>query len=234
MPIHLIIENEGSQQKVKITSKPLLLGRSSSCDLKLSDSQISGKHLQVLIGRDGKTIVKDLETTNGTFLNGSKIMESHLFLDDELTIGSIQIYLDSSEMTAKEKTIHTREGEKTQHTFVNLPSDGGNAVKKAMQKAKAKHEEIKPPPPKANFKNEDARQKEIMALLNKDGGGSSEEEKNSPGMRTRIINKAKEKVRKDKDPLVDEVRDGENFDLEESSGNTKFLKIDKPTKKGKK
>lgn len=238
MPVFIIIETKDESRKEKLTSQPLLIGRSSSCSIKLSDGQISGKHLQIYIGKDGKTIVKDLETTNGTFLNGSKIMESHLFLDDELKIGDVIMYLDPSEMGPKEKAIHTRAGEKTQHTFVNLPVDEALAIKRAMQKAKDKQKEAvkAEPPPKASFQNEDARQKEIMALLNEEKSEpppQPKEDGDSPGMRTRVINKAKEKVKKKENPAIHEVRDGENFELEESSGDTQFLKIEKPSKKKK-
>ena len=103
MPIILVIQNGEEKIRTKIGAAPIMLGRSSKCHLKLSDGQISGRHLSVAVGKDGKTIVKDLETTNGTYLNGSKIMEAHLFLEDELMIGEIRIYLDDSEMGPTEK-----------------------------------------------------------------------------------------------------------------------------------
>ena len=93
MSVVLVIDSPDGVTKKVLGSKALTLGRSSSCDMKLSDSMVSGKHLSISIGRDGKTLVKDLETTNGTFINGSKIMEAHLFLDDEITIGEIVIFL---------------------------------------------------------------------------------------------------------------------------------------------
>ncbi len=214
MPVVLVIENGDEVIKSKVGANPILLGRSSKCHLKLSDDQISGKHLSVSINKEGKTLVKDLETTNGTYLNGSKIMEAYLFLGDEIMIGEIRIFLDDSEMGPSEKSKHTRDGERTQHTFINLRVDDKEAIKKAMKKTA------------------DERKRKIEELLKSEKKEAKEDAK--PGMRTRIINKAKEKVSKESVKKgVGEVRDGENFELEESSGETKMLKIDRP-KKGKK
>ncbi|MBK23900.1 MAG: hypothetical protein CME70_07840 [Halobacteriovorax sp.] len=232
MPIILVIQNGEESIKTRIGANSIVLGRSSKCHVKLTDSQISGRHLSVVVNKEGRTLVKDLETTNGTYLNGSKIMEAYLYLEDEISIGEIRIFLDDSEMGASEKSKHTREGEKTQHTFINLPLDEGLAVKKAMAKAKAAKEAKSTPPPSPEVKinTPEERQKKIAALLK----GEEEIASSKPGMRTRIINKAKEKVSKEAAAQeVGEVRDGQNFDLEESSGETKMLKIDRP-KKGKK
>lgn len=233
MPIILVIQNGEETIKTRIGANTIVLGRSSKCHIKLTDGQISGKHLSVTVNKEGRTLVKDLETTNGTYLNGSKIMESYLYLDDEISIGEIRISLDDSEMGASEKNKHTRAGEKTQHTFINLPVDEGLAVKKAMEKAKAAKEakNSPPPTPEVKIKTPDERQRKIAALLK---GEQEDAESSKAGMRTRIINKAKEKISKEAiEQEVGEVRDGQNFDLEESSGETKMLKIDRP-KKGKK
>ena len=94
-----------------------------------------------------------------------------------------------------------------------------------MQEAK-KAASTPPPNPEVKVKTLDDRQKKIAALLK-----GEEEDKATPGMRTRIINKAKEKVSKEAvENEVGEVRDGKNFDLEESSGETKMLQISRPKK----
>ena len=83
---------------------------------------ISGKHLVVKINSDSRVVIKDLDTTNGTYLNGNKIQETFLYLEDFVQIGKVKIQLDDSEMTAKELALHKRDFERTNVTFVRLGS----------------------------------------------------------------------------------------------------------------
>jgi len=48
------------------------IGRSPDCDIQLKDAYISRKHLKMLRG-GGKYFVKDLESKNGTFVDGEPI-----------------------------------------------------------------------------------------------------------------------------------------------------------------
>lgn len=81
---------------------------------------ISGRHLAVKINSDSRVVIKDLETTNGTYLNGNKIQESFMYTEDFVQIGKVKITIDDSEMTAKELGLHKRDFERTSVTFVRL------------------------------------------------------------------------------------------------------------------
>ncbi len=232
MSVIVVIISEGERIKKKISGAPLVLGRSSSCSVKLIDSKVSGKHLTISLGKDGVTLFKDLGTTNGTFLNGSNIEEGFLYINDEIAIGEVRISINPNELTAKEKLLHTRPIEKTQHTFVSLPVDEETAVRQAMKKAKeSKREKIE----KASSKT---RQQEIVRLLQEDGSSeveydTDEKSVSEPGLKTRVINNVN-KVKRPDSSDIGEVRDGQNFDLEESSGETQLLKISRvPAKKKK-
>lgn len=81
------------------------IGRSSSCDIKLTDDHVSGKHLAFKKTEQGKVVVKDLGSTNGTFLNQSSISESLLRINDVLTIGpNIKISIDSGSLSSFERS----------------------------------------------------------------------------------------------------------------------------------
>lgn len=120
MAIYLIVREKDQETRVRLTAKPFFIGRSSKCHLTLEDTVISGKHLAVKINSDGRAVIKDLETTNGTYLNGSKIQETFLYLEDFVQIGAVKIVLDDSEMSAKELGLHKRDFERTSVTFVRL------------------------------------------------------------------------------------------------------------------
>jgi len=120
MAIYLIISESEQNHRVRLTSKPFFMGRSNKCHLTVTDSMVSGKHLAVKINSDHRVVIKDLDTTNGTYLNGNKIQESLMYLEDFIQIGKIKINLDDSEMSANELKLHKRDFERTNVTFVRL------------------------------------------------------------------------------------------------------------------
>jgi hypothetical protein len=64
----------------------VIVGRSSSCDVRLSDQSVSRRHAQLRRQDDGWRVV-DLLSTNGTFLNGRQISSAVAFPGDQLGFG---------------------------------------------------------------------------------------------------------------------------------------------------
>ncbi len=60
-----------------------IVGRSSACDLTIDSELLSRRHAEINIENDQLRIV-DLGSSNGTFLNGSRIEEAHAKPGDEL------------------------------------------------------------------------------------------------------------------------------------------------------
>ena len=56
----------------KLENKPLTIGRSSSCRLQMKDKKVSSRHC-VIAGSDGKLVLCDLGSRNGTRLNGMPV-----------------------------------------------------------------------------------------------------------------------------------------------------------------
>jgi FHA domain len=71
----------------------LRIGRSSSCDLMLSDPTVSRRHAR-LICRGGKWVLQDLGSTNGTALNGRRVGRCELRPGDELLLGHARLRVD--------------------------------------------------------------------------------------------------------------------------------------------
>ena len=68
----VIIRPDGKEVEEGFTGHQTLVGRHERCDLRLVDSMVSGNHCMIL--SEGKRfIVKDLESRNGTWVNGRKI-----------------------------------------------------------------------------------------------------------------------------------------------------------------
>lgn len=85
---------EGQRWKIKST---MILGRDSDCDIIIPMRQVSRHHTRLYPGPDG-AIIEDLDSKNGTYVNGSLVQEPVTLKDgDELQISLAQhfIYLSS-------------------------------------------------------------------------------------------------------------------------------------------
>lgn len=71
----------------------VLVGRSPECDLMLDDRSISRRHAQLFF-REGRWILIDLESTNGSYINGERVQRAELLPGDVVTIGSEQLRVD--------------------------------------------------------------------------------------------------------------------------------------------
>lgn len=74
-------------------SHELLIGRSSTCDVVVADKTVSRRHAR-LIRRDGKWILQDLASTNGSHLNGRRVGRCELRPGDELYLGETRLRID--------------------------------------------------------------------------------------------------------------------------------------------
>lgn len=73
---------------VRPTRFPCLIGRGSDCDLRLFDPALSRHHCR-LVWRDGRLLVEDLGSHNGTLVNGQKVTEPRVLAEgDSLWVGA--------------------------------------------------------------------------------------------------------------------------------------------------
>ncbi|HKX32043.1 MAG TPA: FHA domain-containing protein [Blastocatellia bacterium] len=70
------------------------LGANPICDIVLEDETVSGSHA-ILVHRDGRSLIKDDLSRNGTYVNGREITEAHQLQNyDQVRIGNtILIYI---------------------------------------------------------------------------------------------------------------------------------------------
>jgi pSer/pThr/pTyr-binding forkhead associated (FHA) protein len=89
MDVKLIMFKTDGQPKAIPITKPLtVLGRGLDCDLRIPIESCSRKQCQLAV-RGGQLRVKDLESSNGTYVNNARITEAVLNAGDKLTIGPI-------------------------------------------------------------------------------------------------------------------------------------------------
>ncbi len=71
----------------------LVIGRHPSCDVVVADETVSRRHARLTF-RDGGWIVQDLDSTNGTRLNGQYVGRCRLRPGDQLALGHRRLRVD--------------------------------------------------------------------------------------------------------------------------------------------
>lgn len=73
------------------------IGRSGQCTHKVPDELMSSSHCKISL-RSSKLQITDLESKNGTYLNGLRIEKGEIFLGDEIKIGGTKVTILSDKM----------------------------------------------------------------------------------------------------------------------------------------
>jgi|GEM_PF-618366 len=92
----LIYRSQQGVERVYHLTKSLLIGRSASCQVVLDDEGVSRQHCELRCGRAGVTL-KDRDSTNGTYLNGSKVREAAVCPGDRIVVGQACLVLRAAD-----------------------------------------------------------------------------------------------------------------------------------------
>ena len=82
----------GDQKFDMPSDRTAIVGRAVTCDLPIYDPTVSRRHAELVLG-DGGLSVKDLGSSNGTFVNGVKISETIATDGDVVTFGKVAFNL---------------------------------------------------------------------------------------------------------------------------------------------
>ncbi|MBI4243659.1 MAG: FHA domain-containing protein [Planctomycetes bacterium] len=89
-----IIDRNGKPHILELTKDRYVIGRDSDRDVQLNDQTVSRTHAEIFKFGD-HYIVRDLNATNGVYVNNEKIEEEILKNKDEITIGSTLLIYES-------------------------------------------------------------------------------------------------------------------------------------------
>jgi len=93
-----VTEPSGTTRVLPFATEDVLLGRERTCDLVIDDEQASRQHARLGHGANGGIVITDLESTNGTRLNGRKISnEMTIRVGDDIRIGGHHIRVVAEE-----------------------------------------------------------------------------------------------------------------------------------------
>ncbi len=82
----VMIYGEYLGRRFSIKDEALMMGRSPDCDIQLTDDCVSRMHCRVIAAKDG-VVVSDLDSTNGTYVNGTAVAARPLRDGDRVKVG---------------------------------------------------------------------------------------------------------------------------------------------------
>ena len=111
MKVVLELQDQPSNIKRVTVCHDIVIGRGSECNLRLSAPQVSRRHCFLRVGADAASIT-DLESSNGTFVNGKKIAPGKRYLLKDgmkISVGPIQFVTRvQSEMVATDLPVNEK------------------------------------------------------------------------------------------------------------------------------
>src|SRR5437762_12955657 len=101
MPFSTIhTEKGGATQRLDFESEEITIGRVDENDICLPKGNISKKHTKIVV-KDGKIIVLDLKSTNGTYVHGKKPAGPQVITPaDKVYVGDFILSVEPPDMEA--------------------------------------------------------------------------------------------------------------------------------------
>ena len=82
----VMFKRDGQRKDFAITNKTTVVGRGEDCTLRIPLASISRQHCE-LVKSDDNLLVRDLASSNGTYVNNQRVNEAALNVGDRITLG---------------------------------------------------------------------------------------------------------------------------------------------------
>ncbi|MCM8533171.1 MAG: FHA domain-containing protein [Lentisphaeraceae bacterium] len=120
LPRAIILSEIMRGKSFELNKDIFTIGRTEDNDICIPDGTLSSKHAELRKEGDAYRVV-DVGSTNGTRINGERIMESPLSSSDILQVGGIEILYDCEDTSHKQSN--------TTQTNINLDMDTNLGLK---------------------------------------------------------------------------------------------------------
>src|SRR5574341_965905 len=107
IPFVAITLNSRVIERRKIDKEETFIGRIQENDIMIDNLAVSRRHAKIYI-KDGKAVIKDLGSANGTFVNGVQVDEVELKGGDKILIGKHMLKFYEEESPRSEESLAFR------------------------------------------------------------------------------------------------------------------------------
>ncbi len=87
----IVLSGRSVGKMFKLPVGEVTIGRSLDADIRLDDEGVSRLHLRLARPTDGPVALTDLDSTNGTYVNGARVHHQELDDGDRIQVGSVTI-----------------------------------------------------------------------------------------------------------------------------------------------
>ena len=85
----VMVQADGSSKELPIKQLPTTIGREEGVKFRIPRANVSRRHCELAINDEDELVVRDLKSSNGTYVNGERVRERELVPGDLLTIGDV-------------------------------------------------------------------------------------------------------------------------------------------------
>jgi pSer/pThr/pTyr-binding forkhead associated (FHA) protein len=89
--LRTVDETEAEKTFRILTGAVRTIGRATGADFIVDAPLVSRVHCRLTVLPDGELEVRDLDSTNGTFVNGERVERAHLTSGDRLRVGRVEM-----------------------------------------------------------------------------------------------------------------------------------------------
>jgi predicted component of type VI protein secretion system len=105
--MRLVVKHtNGAAKEFRFTEGPVSIGRAADSHILLPNAAVSRQHAQIQSSKEGKWVVKDMDSAGKTYLNGKVIREAEIKTGDCLQIMDFTIEIDLEADASSADLIH--------------------------------------------------------------------------------------------------------------------------------
>jgi pSer/pThr/pTyr-binding forkhead associated (FHA) protein len=97
MALLKILNGDSTGVTYTVGSTALMVGRAEGNDLQIPDGSVSSRHCEMWVDSVGNLLVKDLGSTNGTFINGQRVTEAFVTPGQKVRLGNLEFLFEPTE-----------------------------------------------------------------------------------------------------------------------------------------
>src|ERR1044072_594171 len=99
----LVVLSEGlTGRSHELKAERTTVGRVEDNTFQIPDASVSSHHCEILL-KGSEVVIRDLNSTNGTFINGHQITEATLKPSQILRLGQVEVRLEGDQSSAQKK-----------------------------------------------------------------------------------------------------------------------------------